>query len=218
MDVSNKTLAMFLVAAIVVSIAGTIISLNKLGEVSYTGYALTDTGQVNISVGTTLSITTQDDNTIDFGTCTPQGGTDVVISSEVANGDATYGICSGFTPDEILVRNDGNVNANVTINASDWGEAHGGTFLPSSSGNSWIAYKITNASSAGGYNGGCVGNYQSTYTNITNTYNSNMLGCDNLSAHATDNSFEFDVEILVPNDAQSTTSSLTLTFIANNVA
>jgi len=216
MEISNKTLAMFLVAAIVVSIAGTIISLNKLGQLGapITGYATSGTGNVSLNVQSSLSITTADDNNIDFGACTPQSGTDTVITSE-ANGGGTANICSAFVADEILVRNDGNVDANVTINASDCGQASGTgcTFLPSSSGTSWIAYKITNASSAS-YSGGCIGTYQSSYTNITNTTKNWLPACDKLQADATYNSFEFDVQINVPYDAQPGADYVLFTFQA----
>jgi len=68
MDISNKTLALFLLGAIVVSLGGTIMSLNKLGDISSVGL-VTQTGTVNLAIESSLSITTQDRDTINFGTC-----------------------------------------------------------------------------------------------------------------------------------------------------
>ena len=72
MDISNKTLAMFLVAAIVVSIAGTTISLNRLGDISTspTGFATSGVGNVSLNVNTDLSIVL-DEAWINFGDCVP---------------------------------------------------------------------------------------------------------------------------------------------------
>ena len=53
MEISNKTLAILLLAAVAVSLGGTIISmnsLNRLGEITTTGYATDPTGIVNLSV------------------------------------------------------------------------------------------------------------------------------------------------------------------------
>lgn len=216
MEISNKTLAMFLLAAIVISIAGTIFSIDRLNSISsITGYATTETGNVTLNVGSVLSITTADDNLIDFGTCTPVGGTDATITSEVANGGLSPNdICSAFTADEILIRNDGNVDANVTINASDYGDVHSGTFLDTARDVSWIAYKITNDSSNPSYGGGCNGSYQSAYVNITNSANSYLLGCDDLRFGSENNSIEFDIQIMVPYDYSGGTDDVVFTFVA----
>ena len=49
MEINNRALVLFLVAAIVVSLAGTIISLNKLGTLRYTtGLAASDTATATL--------------------------------------------------------------------------------------------------------------------------------------------------------------------------
>ncbi len=214
MDISNKTLAMFLVAAIVVSVAGTIVSLNKLDSVSYTGFATSMTGNVSVTVASQLSITTADSDTINFGSCTPQSGADSVINSE--DTQDTPSVCTGFSATNISVRNDGNVNANVTINASDRGEAHGGTFINGASDNSWVAYKTVNQSGHGSYAGGCMSSVQSSYTNITATYNTWMKACENLAYGPTYNSIDTHVQIMIPSDAVVGSDQLVLTFYAQN--
>lgn len=56
MEITNKTLAMFLVGAIAVSLFGTIISLNKLSSISTTGYAASDQGTATVYVNSSTSI------------------------------------------------------------------------------------------------------------------------------------------------------------------
>ncbi|MBD3209645.1 hypothetical protein GF367_04490 [Candidatus Woesearchaeota archaeon] len=208
MDISNKTLAMFLVAAIVVSIAGTTISLNRLGQVKYgpTGFADYDIGNVTVNVGSTLSISISGDNTIAFGTCTPVGGQDIVLDSEGTGA----GNCSVMTGagDHIIVINDGNLNANVSINVSDVGEVHSGNFLPTGAGTkSWIAYKTTDVATD------CQSGEIGSYTNFTSTA-SWYQACTNLTPGG--NGIQFDVEILLGSDATTASSYIDTTFWAKN--
>jgi hypothetical protein len=198
MDISNKTLAMFLVAAIVVSIAGTTISLNRMstiGDKGPTGFASTGVGNVTLNVGSTLSIIL-DDNLIDFGTCIP-GGTDVYIVSSIANGSATQN-CNGPLPDQIEIRNDGNIDANISMNASDRGQADGGTFLTSAATTSRIRVRVTNDSNTGSYNGGCLKGMPSGYVTLTGANYQNYDLCQRLDAHVTDNSIAINVNITLP--------------------
>ncbi|MCF7799319.1 hypothetical protein K9M74_05445, partial [Candidatus Woesearchaeota archaeon] len=69
MDISNKTLGLLLVAAIVVSVGGTLMSLNQLESVSPTGFATTGSGTVDLDIGSYVAIVV-DDTAINFGTCT----------------------------------------------------------------------------------------------------------------------------------------------------
>jgi hypothetical protein len=61
MDISNKTLAIFLVAAIFISLCGTLVSLNKLSSMGFTGYAINDTdlGYTNFSITSNVSLVFQ---------------------------------------------------------------------------------------------------------------------------------------------------------------
>jgi hypothetical protein len=119
MELTNKTLAMFLVAAIVVSLAGTIISLNKLGTLSTTGYATdTDTATASVQVNTTTSIifTTA---TIDFSSGsvnTSTAGQNCTLQVGVAKSAACIGFATVNTP--FVLENDGNTFVSVVLNAS----------------------------------------------------------------------------------------------------
>lgn len=216
MDISNRALAMFLLAAIVVSLAGTLTSLNRLGSLTTTGYATSDSGTVQLNVGATISITLDTYDTIDFGSCTPLAGVDGVINSQ--GGANTTAICPSFTINNHTIRNDGNVDVNVTINSTRIGEANGGSgatlFLDSSRGVSALAYKVSNYG-RGTNVGGCVG-YGASYANFT-AANTKFRACDNLTARATENSFTTDFQIVVPYDAVTGVTSTTINYYAHTI-
>lgn len=74
MDISNKSLSLILVAAIVVSLGGTVVSMNRLNSLSgVTGYATatdTATGETNLTIQSDVSITIthpSSGNRVDFG-------------------------------------------------------------------------------------------------------------------------------------------------------
>jgi len=163
---NNKTIVLALVAAIVISLGGTFLVLNKLDKVGdypvFTGFATNDTGYVNVTISQTLSIDVNDtDSYIDFGTCNaPKGGLTTSIASNfsqgggsginatqqggVANGDIN---CTGGNliggAKYIKIQNIGNVEANLTINST-----HNGTNLLTS-GDAKIWYNSVNHDVAG---------------------------------------------------------------------
>jgi len=220
MDISNKALSMFLLAAIVVSLGGTIVSLNKLGSVSTTGYA-TDTGTVQLTVAQSVSITTSDADTVNFGTCTPFPGGAVTINSENgSNTSGANGICGYASIQNISVRNDGTVDASLNISASNVGDNAGsGTFLDSTPDASDIAYKVTNASRQGGSSGGCSASTTpfGVYKNFTVSGQSEDL-CGNLTWGASSpNSVVTDYQIVVPSNVPEQSASVTITFDARTL-
>jgi len=213
MDISNRALAMFLLAAIVVSLAGTIISLNKLEGTSTTGFATSGAGNVSLDVQNSLSITTADSALINFGSCTPLSGEDATVAS---TGGANTSICSGFAVgganSNISVRNDGNIDANVTVKPNKVGAAQSGLFLNSTRGTSAIAYKTV----AGGidpYTNGCQSGLVGSYTNFTSTI-TDVPACENLTPGATANSFLTDLQIVVPYDVAAGQQDVILTYTA----
>ena len=211
MDISNRTLAVFLLAAIVVSLGGTIVSLNRLNSI--TGYAGSAFGNVSLSVGGTLSITTVDNPLLNFGSCSPISGFQSIINS--VGGANTTTVCAAYSVDNISVRNDGNVHANVTISANRTGAAHGGDFLNSVTGVSAFAYRTTKNGYAP-YTNGCVGDVSlATYANFTSTV-ANYTACSNLTAGGTNNSFITDFQIVVPYDAPQGQSDVMITYRAFN--
>lgn len=211
MDLSNKTLGLLLVAAIVISIGGTIISLNKLDGVSTTGYATNnETGTVTLTVPEALSIVLNDSD-IDFGTCTlnTTRGYNFVDSlrSGTTYNNAECTLPNGF-PDYIIIRNDGNVNANVSLRTN----TNGSTLF--NDGGSSMAYQIDNGTSPGCAGGAVM---QDSYLNFTVVGASNdYVVCSNLTTSA---SAGTDVNLTIQaylTNLATTGGSMTLTFEARN--
>ena len=110
MEVSNELVAIVVVAAIVVSMAGTFTTMNVLDQITtqrgddVTGYL---SGLVNVTVNESVIITWVV-NSINFTVNTRESGL-TPIEDDTTDHD----------PGPFIVRNDGGSNANVTIYAGD---------------------------------------------------------------------------------------------------
>lgn len=213
MTISNKTLALFMLAAVVVSLGGTIMNLNQLTTISTTGLA-TDTGTVNIDIAATVSITTEDSNLINFGQCTPLSGEAAMVNSEGTGGNQS--ICDGIneptdsTP--ISVRNNGNIDAVVTVRTNATGAADGGEFLSSDSASSSVAIRTIN-DGFGSFEGGCSGSVLGTYSVFNTTgIPGEKTACSLLQFGGTQNSILAHIELNIPFDAPQGADGFTLTF------
>ena len=174
MAMTNKTLSVLLIAAIVVSIGGTFFSLMMLKSPSPTGMATNQDGDVTLTVAELLSINLED-AAIDFGECTPANTQSIFVDSNQAQGAVNNANCTGSSafPDIMTLANNGNVDANVYItvtkNASD---------LFGTAGDNGFGYKTFNDS----INPGCAGALQTAYVNFTTTGATQYNVCDNLTA------------------------------------
>jgi len=130
MEDSNKTLALLLVAAIVVSLGGTIVSLNRLGQFqisSATGRAITNgTATITITATTIINIT---DTQIDFGSGALNGGFEncTLRSNEsgvVPSGCGTWTWTQG---DHFVMENIGSSTISVEVTGSTPSTFIGGT-------------------------------------------------------------------------------------------
>jgi len=123
---SNNVLAAVLAVAVLVSLGGTFVSLNKLGNagggtITLTGNAESDLGTINLTVVSELAMALNDTN-IDFGSGQPDTGAGIynfacdssdVIFSGAVNWSSTAAACDGT--DEITVENTGTVVGNVSF-------------------------------------------------------------------------------------------------------
>ncbi|MFH1133553.1 MAG: hypothetical protein V1735_03620, partial [Nanoarchaeota archaeon] len=145
-DISNRTLAILMLFAIVISLGGLYLSTNRLARIGgITGFASSGTGSVNVTIVSFNSIAIED-ALINFGNCTPTAGTGDNLSSNESSEPAcvtTGGTGSGVYPDNVSVSNDGNTNINVTVKTSNTG-----TFIGGTSPKFW--YSSRNASVYGG--------------------------------------------------------------------
>ncbi len=124
MDLSNKTLAFVLVVAIVISLGGTIISLNKLNQLGATGMLSdSDTGGANFTLTSDIIITFSPAN-ISFGSGSIDGFDAETQYCNITT-NATYGWnhtgdCLGSLTNTTPfgIRNDGNQKVSLTLNSS----------------------------------------------------------------------------------------------------
>ncbi|MGM5481813.1 MAG: hypothetical protein ACQESE_05390 [Nanobdellota archaeon] len=182
MAISNKTLSVLLIAAIVVSVGGTFFSLMMLQAPSTpTGFAQQDSGDVILNVPTSLSIILED-NSIDFGNCVPDTSAQIFVDSFQAEADVDNSNCSNTAlfPDNMTLANNGNVDAIVNLTST-----HNATDLFGDAGDNGFAFKVQNQSS----NPGCAGVMQQAYLNFTNTSQQYNV-CNNLTSISGNNRVE----------------------------
>ncbi|MBN1503393.1 hypothetical protein JW930_07675 [Candidatus Woesearchaeota archaeon] len=198
-DISNRTLATLLIAAIVVSLAGTLTSLNRLSRLGISGRGTTETGSTNVTVLNALSITLTE-NSVDFGVgrvndtavCANRGFANMVSGDNTYNDVTECWIeSSGGSPATgFIVENDGNINASVSIRGPT--NAH---FFESYSGsNPYGLWWSANSS-----DDGCVGwRNDSTYIQ----FDQNDTLCTNIVWDNTlnDDTLAVMVNITVPKD------------------
>jgi hypothetical protein len=180
-DISNRTLALFLIAAIVVSVGGTMMVLNAAGPAGFkaTGYVTTaENGTVDLRVQSALSISLND-TAIDFGTCT-LGRAWTYVTSDGNGTDEHNEFCTLSSAwdadgDYLLLFNEGNILGNVTVKSSINSSAFFLHTPLSSNNDSWFKYfaeeNTTNA---------CTGNLQTTHTLFT-ANNTKYNLCDEFS-------------------------------------
>ena len=192
MDVSNKTLAVLLIAAIVVSLGGTLLSSGG----QKTGYATT--GTINYSVDDNFAVDFTTTN-IDFGTGSVDigNGPCVLESSTAPNGG-----CVGFetSPGTLTFDNIGNTACSVTLD----GDETETVFIGSASDAEFIVSGCTTITS--GFE---------TYTSIDSIESGATTVCNNM---ATDDSGVLGLRLTIAEaDATSGTSgTLTLTIGATD--
>ncbi len=209
MDLSNKNLAFLLVVAIVISLGGTIISLDKLNRAGFTGFATgSDVGTTNFSLTSNVMITFST-SLVNFGTGYVNGsavGNYCDLSTNATFGWNNTGACGGglknTTP--FIIRNDGNINVNLTLNASAnatgfvTGSGAGGYATP------WFNWSLSNNES----NSCGTGLNDTTWTNVSQ---SNKNECVNfLYTDATD-TIRLDIKLEIPVDATQVVHTATIT-------
>ena len=123
-EISNRTLAILLVVAIAISLGGTILSLDKLGQISMPTGAATDTGTATINVTSQASIIFKV-TSVDFGagwvnstqadTCEMTAVNTTDGSASTACIGAGAGTQWGSGKSGFVIENNGNVNLTVDV-------------------------------------------------------------------------------------------------------
>jgi hypothetical protein len=175
--VSNRSLALLLVATIVISLGGTLISLNKLNQFEITGLVA---GIVNLSIGTTAACNV--DTNVSFGSGTPT--TAIVLSTNADYGGVAAGFqdCSNVASPcykGMQINNTGNVNLLVNFTS----DKNASTLQGDSSPLTYFQYYIVNGTLKGGGTGsaGCTNVTNNLGANGTVVTTTSMTICNNLS-------------------------------------
>ena len=182
MKVSNNTLAVLLLFALVISVFGTLASVYYIDSLNLlTGRATNDWGNVTLSVTGAVSCQTSD-NAIAFGS----------IARGTSND--SYNASDYFT-----VNNNGNTLINVTVNATEnlWDTA---TYNPPSA---YWQIKCNNTDT-----GSCA---TASYANVPAVTNAVELVTNLQSAAGSDN-VTVAVNVTVPNDEPTGSKSGQVTF------
>ena len=218
-DYSNRTLAYLLLVVLFVSVVGTFITLSKISgfgipSISISGSATSTTGTTQLQVAPTLMISLIT-TLVDFGTCSPNSSLPVNVatvfdSNDTRLGGASEGQCTGLTPNpkNITIENQGNVEANVTVNTNNNILAIGN--------NMSLFFAFVNGSDALGCYKTTAGFPGATWINFT-VNNTDYNTCQNLTY-----SGGFDREwvyfrLYAPRDSVPGARSATLTFTARTV-
>jgi len=201
-----------LISLTVVLLASTLVSIVFLSANNFdtylVGHATNEAnGTITILVDDTLEISLTNE-TINFGTCAlnlSEGY--ALLDSSLSNDSVNNGDCfGGFFPSFLVVRNVGNTYANVSVSFNESGHS----FFKDSA--SWLAYKTNNTKSTGG----CIGNSQDSFTNIT-VANSPILACDDLNYLGSQKEFALYLKAYV-NASATGGGELLVTFSAQPVS
>jgi hypothetical protein len=217
-DISNRTLAAFVIIATVVSVGGFFVSIGKLSDMGLTGMATTDTGVSNFSINSTISVVFTT-NSVDFGqgVINTSGSHNCTLNTTgpgMLNG-GTNGLpsvdCAGFynTVQPLRIQNQGtqNVTLNLSFNATpaQWigGTTPGYTFRPT-----------VNESGACGTGGQFLNNVSVIPVTVANTNYSicNSTGFNWITGSRTLN---IDLGMRIPSDAPSGERRVTITAYAS---
>jgi len=213
-EVSNKMLALLLLLAIVVSVAGTFVSLNRLSQTGVTGYAVSSdsgTAKVNVQSNTVLRFTV---NNMDFGTGyvnTTGGYTNCTMNINTTSSTINKVGCVNFntTGNAFLLQNAGTTFLNITINSTQ----NASTFI--GGGEQSGVYPLYQYMIANNLPGSCAGTLSNTtWTNFILGAQINI--CTNLSYVTTNNTLAIGVQLEIPYD--SNTGQQTATIVAQGTS
>ena len=187
-----------------VSIAVIAVSLFFIGT-SLTGFALIDTGEVNVTITSTASIVFST-ATLDFGTGAISTSGLAWINSEGANN--SYWIGDQAPTTGLILENDGNVNVSFDLNATKTPADFLGGATPG------IEVKVTDEDT-----GSCTdfggSAFNPSYADIGTGAGQNA--CENFGFETGDDKVAIDVNLSMNSDANSGENTITITATATAV-
>ena len=192
----NRLLTVLAVVLVVLSLLALSVTLTKTADFKQrvTGYA---SGYVNVTIITTLALSVSPD-TIEFGAGAVDAGQgSATLYTQGAN--ATSIVTDGnwsTTAAAIQIINTGNINSSLNITSSQAAADFIGGTSPV------YEWKVTDAE-VGSCTGGLVGSFQTVVKDGAHVF------CDQFSALTASNRVYLDAKITIPNDAVTTTTTIT---------
>jgi len=199
-DISNKTLATLLVVAIVVSIGGTYVVLHRTPGITGLFTADFANGTLSFTSQGTLSIRLNDSLTT-FGNITNTGNGPCLVNTEGSTDNCT----ATQTNDVMVLENDGNVPAAVTVNST---KDKDGNFALGTGG----SQKFRSVEKK---TGSCAGTLQSTYVTLPGAGGTRASVCDILRHNDTEDSLTIHYQLIIGTDLQPGNQTENITFWAS---
>ncbi len=204
MEISNKTLAWFVIGAILISLIGSLVSLKTSN--SLTGYVTSNTSgeaKVDVSQSIVLRYIT---NSTNFGSGTidtESGATNCTLAIDTDTTVIKAG-CSGFaTTNEgpLTLENVGTSYLQVTLNFT----GNASTFIGGNQSVARLQFKVAELEA-----GSCaVGVSYPTWTEV-GTPNETVMACTNLSWNTNTNSLRVGLNMTIPVDVTSGEKNITI--------
>lgn len=208
MEFSNKTLAWLVVTAIVISMAGTILSLNSL---NMTGFVtVNSTGWANVSITTQTALVFAIPS-LGFGSGSVNGSggynCTMYINKTSSPNIIQAGGCVGFNSTNpsgvLMLENTGNTMVNVTLNFS----ANATDFIGGGGGpNPAPQFMFSIAENE---TGSCNTIHNTTWTNVIENASNSI--CEGLNYADTNDSLTVGIYVVIPSNTPQGSKSVTIT-------
>ena len=172
MDMSNKSLALLLVAAIVISLGGTMIVLNQISDYRITGLA-TSMGNVTLEVSSSAACRVT--SNVSFGAASAPTQ-QINISTMIDNSGEGFNDCtSNSACYGMQVNNTGNVDLNISLTS----DANATDLLGYTVNDTmWFTHACINGTAATGVSDGCITGLDTVWAEVNKTEH---LICNNLT-------------------------------------
>lgn len=208
MEFSNKTLAWLVVAAIVVSMTGTILSINSL---SMTGMVTSNTsGNASVTISSLTGLTFAVPSLV-FGSGsvndTTSGYNCTMYINNVSNPNIVKSIgCDGFNDTNfggpLTLENTGNTILNVTLNFS----ANATNFIGGGGGaNPYPQFKFSVANNE---TGACTTLHNTTWTDVIENVDNAI--CEGLDYGSSTDSLSIGIFVVIPSNTPQGTKTVTI--------
>ena len=211
-DISNKTLALLVGVAIVVSVVGIFVAQEGA---QITGYGTTETGVVNLTIAASVSINVTGD--IEFGVGTVAGTTQDFADLFSNNGTVRGGNWT-FSSQFITIENDGTVNVTLNVRSDKNATGFIGGGIEGTENEPRFEFFIQNQeddSCAFIKNGSAFG--VGNFTNYNGTGNEELVVCNSFDFSSASDLLNFSTFVRVPITAPTGLKTATVTFTAAQI-